>query len=255
MQAGCTHIRKFLLLLQGIIPLETMHWNGTTDELVSKYVWPGNVKTSFLVKSMSDSQKMEKVKKYYKVAMTRNPLERLLSAFRERLEHPLEYQHRFEWESQTKMEIVRRFGNVGKLKRWQSGKGSIELRVTFHQYIQWVVDSDNSLLNEHFAPQIEQIYPCRMIHDFIGNFKQIGKDMAVISKKIGAPKEYFTDSGYHDPSHQTGNLLEQYYSQVSKEVKHALFRDFYQELDFYYHLYPEERTSHCKLLETDELIQ
>ncbi len=76
----------------------------------------------------------------------------------------------------------------------------------------------------------------------------------MIIKKLDAPMEYYPNASYHDPSHQTGSLLEQYYSQLSTEVKHALFRDLYQELDFYYHLYPEERTSHCEVLETDELI-
>ncbi len=73
-------------------------------------------------------------------------------------------------------------------------------------------------------------------------------------KKIHAPMKSYHNASAHDPSHKTQNLLEEYYSQLSKELKHALFRDFYQELDFYYHLYPEERTSHCKLLETDQLI-
>ncbi len=204
---------------------------------------------------MNDMQKMAKVKSFYKVTVLRNPLERLLSAFRDKIEHPLIFRAHTGYRPKILLEIVRKFGNLEELEKWLSSNGSFPLRVTFPQYIQWIVDTRNSLLNEHFAPQIEDIYPCRMIHDFFGNFKQLGKDMAMIINKLDAPMEYYPNASYHDSSVQTGSLLEKYYSQVSAKVKHALFRDFYQELDFYYHLYPEERTSHCKLLETDELIQ
>ncbi len=156
--------------------------------------------------------------------------------------------------AQFKLKILRKVGNVEELKRWQSGNRSIELWLTFPQYIQWVVDSNNSLLNQHFGPQTEVIYTCRIVYDFYGNFKQIGKDMAMIIKKIDVPMKYYPNTSYHDPSHQTGSLVEEYYSQLSTELKHALFRDFYQELVFYYHLYPKESTRHCQLLETDELM-
>ncbi len=204
---------------------------------------------------MNDSQKMERINKYYKATVIRNPLERLISAFRDKLQHSPTYKGHPTWPEEAKVEILRKFGDVGQLKMWQTSNGSITLRVTFPQFIQWVVETKNDLLDRHFAPQTEIIYPCSMVHDFFGNFKQIGKDMELIIKKLHAPMEQYRNTSLHAPGQKTVDLLEQYYSQVSKEVKHALFRDLYQELDFYYHLYPEERTSHCKLLETDELIQ
>ncbi len=195
---------------------------------------------------------MKRVMNYYKITIIRNPLERLVSAFKDKLDHPRGTQYL----ARIKLEILRNVGNMEELKSWQNVEElkTLELRLTFPQYIQWVVDTNNSLIDQHFRPQIELIYPCRIVYDFYGNFKQIGKDMAMIIKKIAAPMEYDSNPSYHDPSHRPGSLLEEYYSQLSTEVKHALFHDFYQELDFYYHLYPEERTSHCKLLETDELI-
>ncbi len=230
-----------------------MHWKRPLSELESKYLEPAVGNHSFLVKTMNDSQRMERVKKYYKVTVLRNPLERLLSAFRDKLESPLVFGK--PGRTQTQSVIVKKYGDVKELEKWTSSKGSFTLQVTFSQYIQWIIDIHNSLLNEHYSPQIDGIYPCRMVHDFFGNFNQIGKDMAMIINKLDAPMEYYNNASYHNSSLHTSSLLEEYYSQLSTEVKHALFRDFYQELDFYYHLYPEERTSHCKLLDTDELIQ
>ena len=202
---------------------------------------------------MSDVNKMKRVKKYYKVTILRNPLERLVSAYRDKLESPLVYGKRG-WEAQTQLEILRK-SRTAELENWQSSNGSFTIQISFPEYVQWVVDTRNSALNEHFAPQIEDIYPCRMKYDFFGNFKQLGKDMAIVIKKLDAPVEYFPNVSYHDPRHQTKNLMKDYYSQLDKKLKQELFLDLYQELDFYYHLYPEERTSHCELLETSELIQ
>ncbi len=148
---------------------------------------------TFAVKTMNDSQKLERVKNYYKMTI---PLERLLSAIKDKFDTPLRYKYN-KFIARHRMEIMRKFGNLEELKRWESGNRSIELRVTFPQYIQWDVSTNSSMLYEHFTPQIEDIYPCRMVHDVYGNFKQIGKDWAMIIKKIDAPKEYYPNASYH----------------------------------------------------------
>jgi len=54
------------------------------------------------------------------------------------------------------------------------------------------------------------------------------------------------------PGKETVTLLAEY-SMVSNKLKKALFKDFYQEFDFYYHLFPEDRNSHISLLGITEL--
>lgn len=69
--------------------------------------------------------------------------------------------------------------------------------------------------------------------------------------KFQVPSEYFYDESYYNTkAEETRSLLEEYYSTVSSELKAALCRDFHAELDFYYHLFPEERESHIDLLAT-----
>ena len=53
-------------------------------------------------------------------------------------------------------------------------------------------------------------------------------------------------SSYHQ---YTDKLhLTEYYSQLPKRLKEKLYKKFSLDLDFYYHLYPEEKNSHIILL-------
>ena len=178
----------------------------------------------------------------------RNPLERLVSAFRNKLEKPLEiwniYNQTFQMITRS---IIQRY-HPGDYKRWIDSKGSFELKLDFHTYIRWIVDTPNQKLNEHFSPVIHIAQPCRVRYNFYGNFKQFSSDMHKVMDKLSVPSEYFFDKSYYTTGGGTNTMLQTYYSSVSADVKAALFKDFYAELDFYYHLYPEESDSHIKLL-------
>ena len=67
--------------------------------------------------------------------------------------------------------------------------------------------------------------------------------------KFSIPRELFEDEGYYGSGQNTTALLASYYSTLSPKLKEALFEDFYTELDFYYHLFPEEKESHVRLLD------
>ena len=117
-------------------------------------------------------------------------------------------------------------------------------------YLWWIVDTPNKKLNEHFAPMIELMQPCRVRYNFYGNFKTLSNDMKVITDKLNMPNEYFHDGSqmHYTSTNVTSALVEQYYSTVSSKVKKALYKDFHKELDFYFHLFPEERERSIKLL-------
>ena len=108
------------------------------------------------------------------------------------------------------------------------------------------MDTPNKKLNEHFAPMIELMQPCRVRYNFYGNFKTLSDDMKMITDKLNVPYEYYRNEGrVHN---KTGDLLKDYYSKVSLKVKKALYKDFHNELEFYFNLFPEDRNT-LKLLE------
>ena len=243
-------MRRFLFALQGIIPRESITWTKVSED---KYLGPGVQQASFLKKSLTDEERLYKIKTYYKFIFVRNPLERLLSAFLNKLASPIDFM-KMDIFGMHKRSILQKY-RPQDIKKWTKVHGKFKLQVSFSDYIHWIIDSDNALLNEHFASIINDAYPCKIKYHFYGNFKMYSSDMAQVLKKLNVSAEYFWDQSEHKPGHETKDYLQYYYSQLSEDFKHRLFEKFHKELDFYYHLYPEERTSHVELLNVTSLIE
>ena len=180
----------------------------------------------------------------------RNPLERLLSAYLNKMsKKPLVLRNGTiydEFEMQRR-KIMRHY-HPDVLKSWKEGQIK-DLRLDFETYLRWVIDTPNSLLNEHFAPIIEMAQPCRVRYNFYGNFKMFASDLNGTIDKLNLPREMFIKRGsYHSPGTETRDKMRDYYSMVARDVKEKLLEDFSEELDFYYTLFPKEAGSHFDLM-------
>ena len=87
-----------------------------------------------------------------------------------------------------------------------------------------------------------------MHYDFYGNFEHLSSDMHKVMDKFNIPRNLYRDSGYYGSGKNTTSFLASYYSKLDDDLKLALYEDFSIEFDFYYHLFPEERDDHMKLL-------
>lgn len=212
----------------------------------------GMTKTSFANTTLSDKDRLHKINSYWKFIILRNPLERLVSAFRDKLEGPFTEKGHWFFEP-MKRSVMRRY-YPKKLQQWIKSKRSFNISLDFQTYIRWIVDIPNYQLNEHFAPTSYISHPCKIQYHFYGNFKHISSEMHLVMNKFNIPDKYFYDKNYYKPGKETASYLQEYYANVSTELKAALFHDFYTELDFYYHLFPEDRESHMKLLGVEEAI-
>ncbi len=134
-----------------------------------------------------------------------------------------------------------------RLTKWRYGGRKEILQVDFESYLQWIIDTPNYKLNEHFAPIIELAQPCRVKYHFYGNFKTYSSDMKAIIARLGIPQDWFIDKSYHKTGQETSDKMTLFYSTVRREVKEQLIQDFSDELEFYYTLFPEEKGSHSKI--------
>ena len=244
-------MRRFLFVLQGLIPRESIAWTKVSE---NQYLTPPIKRSSFLNISLTDEERIHKIKTYYKFMFVRNPLERLLSAYLNKLSKPLNFKEQWRSFENYKRMIVQRY-RPQDFERWLKGQGKVEEQVSFRDYIHFILDSPNGLLNEHFAPIINNSHPCQIRYHFYGNFKMYSSDMVQIMKKLNVSAEYYWDQSEHKPGHETKDYLQYYYSQLSEDFKHGLFEYFHQDLDFYYHLYPEEKNSHIELLDVNSLVE
>ena len=233
----------------------------------SQYLTPAIQKASFLNTTLTDKERMKRIKTYYKFMMIRNPLEWLVSAYRDKLEHILTFnvsyshillkkptfQKGVDFFESHKHWIMTEYRPLDFLK-WAQARGTHDLQLTFSDYIQWILDSDDDSLNEHFASILSVSHPCLVRYHFYANFKNYSREVHLLVQRLNASTEYFTDHSTHNPWKETRVLLHKYYSQLSPELKYRLFQRMFVELDFYYHLYPEEQWSHAELLGVTEPV-
>lgn len=94
-------------------------------------------------------------------------------------------------------------------------------------------------------------HPCLIRYDFYGNFRNISQDVKALIEKFKTDPKYYRDESLHSSQEQTSRLMANYYKQLSNRDKVQLLSVWYDEILFYYTLYPSERDSHRKLLNID----
>ena len=247
--------------MQGAIPLQSVNWTYVSE---ADYLWPAIQRTSFLNTQLTNKMRLQKLMNYFKFIMIRNPLERLVSAYRDKIEPPLEHCDHDEWPNplvkniyskaridlfQAHRRLILSKYHPHQLRQWAHSNGSYSLSVNFTTYVKWIIDTEDKDLNEHFSSILWNAAPCRVGYHLYLNFKNYSREVRLLIEKLNTSSEYFIDHNTHGTvQDETHSKLPYYYSQLSDEVKRKLFVRMHKELDFYYHLYPEERWSHVELL-------
>ena len=262
-QAGCTTLRRLVFSVQGLIPRESVNWEIVSEK---EYLVPAMKKATFLNKTLTYPQRLKRIKEYFKFMMVRNPLERLVSAYCDKIEHPITssfsenssnitllYKNELDSFEFHRRWILSQYRHA-ELKKWAKSGGSFALQPSFSDFVRWIVDSDDSRMNEHFASTIVNAKPCKIWYHFYANFKNYSREVRLLIRKLNISPHYFVERTSHAPGNETSTKLHHYYSQLTPQLKRDLFEHMFQELDFYYHLYPEEQWSHTELLGVTEPV-
>ena len=249
---GNTNVRIMFFIAAGLVPVTSATQpRSELIKLVSRYT--NRIRNPYAQLKHGDT--MESLwAQYYKTMIVRHPLERLLSAYRDKLEGPSVKRNRLKdpYDNNKNNFRLSIFKTVypERYQQWLDNL-SMEYYVTFSDFIQFLVDKPNADLNVHYRPVVSLCHPCSVKYDFYGAFKQFDQDAQILATKLGIA-EYISNP-FHI-SNKTVDLLSTFYSQLSQNLKEQLFRDWYSELEFYYYLYPEERNSHKSILNIDEDI-
>ncbi|XP_030628776.1 carbohydrate sulfotransferase 14 [Chanos chanos] len=172
---------------------------------------------------------------YFKFLFVREPMARLLSAYRNKFGEIEAYQRKYG------VEIIRRY-RKGHAKDVASAGDD----VTFTEFVRYLLDEDPERMNEHWMPIYNLCQPCAIGYDFIGSYERLESDAAYVLERVGAPPHV------RFPERQT------WYKPVTKETLHyylcsvpqKLLRELLPKyiLDFSLFSYPLPNTTaeHCR---------
>lgn len=105
----------------------------------------------------------EKLSKTKKFLIVRHPLERLLSAYRDKLEH-----------MQGREYYYKRFGRRIALKYRQSGDNATRLEPTFAEFLRFI--ANEKYFDEHWTPYYRTCEPCALHYDYILKVETLDRD-------------------------------------------------------------------------------
>lgn len=205
------------------------------------------MKYSFLNSNLTDNDRIKRTSKYSKFVIFRHPLDRLVSAYRDKLGAPLiKSMSRYNYFEELKHTILLKY-HPNAYQMWKTSDIDQKLYVPFSTFVRWLVDTSESSMNEHFQTQFTITQPCVVRYNFYGDFRKFAKDGLQILNQFTSELSSYRKEGSHKYT-MTRSLLHLYYTQLDRQLKGALWKRWSMEFEFFHLLYPSERTLTEKLL-------
>jgi len=203
---------------------------------------------------LSETEQRRRLKHYFKFSFVRNPLERIVSGYRNKIAVPINYANRNHWPDRILFQIIKRFEKA-KLAEWaKTNFTSPKFHPSFEGFIQYLVNAKLNSLNEHFRPFMELCHPCSVNYNFIGNFYNLPDEAYRIMAFLGIPRNYYLNRVEH-PMTNTSSVVSLHYDMIPVPLKLQLLQKFSHELLMYYQLYPTESKRDIAMLGLTEFLK
>ncbi|OCT64815.1 carbohydrate sulfotransferase 9 [Xenopus laevis] len=188
-KVGCSNWKRIILLLNSSLKL-------TADELA-----PRVVHTSPYLKKLSSyrpAEQVELLNNYTTVMFTRHPLERLVSAYRDKFLHDDTTFYSRSFSNLIKKVVRRNVNSPG--------------RISFEEFVRFIVSENPNYRDSHWKPMLELCDPCNIHYDIVGKFETIKEDAAYVLRSIRAPKDLvYPDIKHYSNETRTNDLITMQY--------------------------------------------
>lgn len=232
-KTGCTTMKTAFLLLQKLFTFKQLEnvANVTHKDYLSKVLSLCSNRTDTVICDTPSSLIKHKLKTYYKFMIVRNPLERLYSAYSEKLSA-----------ISTSTDVYRL---MQKLILQYSDDNQSKFP-NFTQFISTFVGTDQ-LNDHHFLPMVEICDPCSIKYDLYVDFSNMDRDIDSLFLLLGIPRRYYFNKVRHTPtlmphqhSYNNSTVVTKSYEQLEPNIKDQFFKRYSVELDFFRTVYPDQ---------------
>ncbi|XP_070688606.1 carbohydrate sulfotransferase 14 [Pempheris klunzingeri] len=176
-----------------------------------------------------------RLKHYFKFMFVREPMERLLSAYRNKFGEIEFYQKKYG------VEIIKRYRKGRAKEASVSGDD-----VTFAEFVHYLLDEDVERMNEHWMPMYNLCQPCAVNYNFIGSHERLESDAEFVLQHIGAPPYV------HFPERQTWykpvttETLHYYLCSLPQKLLRELLPKYILDFSLFTYPLPNTTTEHCR---------
>ena len=160
---SCTNMKRVFLVLEGLYSSITQ-----VEMLSRQLVRLSNPK-------FTEEQRQYMLKNFYKFVIVRDPFERLVSAYRDKLQR----MNLGSWSPLVKR-IIKKY-------RYNNTETNITgLDVSFTEYVRHLIDNPPWMLDKHWMPYEDLCHPCHVKYDFIGSIDNLDRDVTHAMRQIHA---------------------------------------------------------------------
>ncbi len=149
---------------------------------------------------------------YQKFMFVRHPFERIVSAYIDKFE--MDYPSSTKFRREIGPSIIR-YGEKSFRNNPRKMKDGT-LYVTFQQFVRFVSDPNNRVLEAHWAEMYSECHPCMIHYDILGNYSTLIEDANVIIETARLDQEYPAST---NPTGSSQRMLHYFSQLTSAEIQ------------------------------------
>lgn len=176
-----------------------------------------------------------RLKNYFKFMFVREPMSRLLSAYRNKFGEIVSYQKKYG------VEIIKKY-RKGYIKDSKLAGDD----VTFDEFVHYLLDEDVERMNEHWMPMYNLCQPCAVTYDFIGSYETLERDAEFVLRQIKAPPEvrFPERQAWYKPV--TAETLHYYLCSLPQKLLRELLPKYILDFSLFTYPLPNMTTKYCR---------